>query len=88
MEFPAEYMFKEVPTISEEGQDPVEVTFAAMDQRGIAIGMVGPGGQRADTRALDVTPTASWPAWKSTPTTSPTPCARSARPMRVTASWR
>jgi uncharacterized protein len=43
MEFPAEYMFKGVPNYVEEGQDPVAVTLAAMDEHGIAIGLVGIG---------------------------------------------
>jgi len=43
MEFPAEYMFKGVPNYVEEGQDPVEVTLAAMDAHGIAMGLVGIG---------------------------------------------
>jgi len=44
MAFPAEYMFKQVPNHLEEGQDPVEVTLAAMDRCGVAIGVVGLGG--------------------------------------------
>lgn len=43
MEFPAEYMFKQVPNHVEEGQDPVEVTLAAMDECGVEIGLVGIG---------------------------------------------
>jgi len=43
MEFPAEYMFKGVPNYVEEGQDPVEVTLAAMDAHGVAMGLVGIG---------------------------------------------
>jgi uncharacterized protein len=45
MEFPAEYMFKGVPNYVEEGQDPVEVTLAAMDEHGIATGLVGIGAE-------------------------------------------
>jgi uncharacterized protein len=41
MEFPAEYMFKDVPNHLEQEQDPVEVTLAAMDRHGVAIGLVG-----------------------------------------------
>jgi predicted TIM-barrel fold metal-dependent hydrolase len=51
MEFPAEYMFKDVPNYVEEGQDPIEVTLAAMDRHGIAIGLVGIGAD-VTTRAL------------------------------------
>jgi predicted TIM-barrel fold metal-dependent hydrolase len=43
MEFPAEYMFKQVPNYVEEGQDPVEVTLGEMDRLGVAIGLVGIG---------------------------------------------
>ena len=43
MEFPAEYMFKGVPNYVEEDQDPIEVTLAAMDAHGIAVGLVGIG---------------------------------------------
>jgi predicted TIM-barrel fold metal-dependent hydrolase len=55
MEFPAEYMFKQVPNHLEEGQDPIEVTLAAMDRHGIAIGLVGVGGQTS-VRALKAHP--------------------------------
>jgi predicted TIM-barrel fold metal-dependent hydrolase len=41
MQFPAEYMFKEVPEDLASGDDPVAVTLSAMDRYGIAIGMVG-----------------------------------------------
>jgi uncharacterized protein len=44
MEFPAEYMFKQVPNRLDEGQDPVEVTLGEMDRFGVAIGLVGLGG--------------------------------------------
>jgi predicted TIM-barrel fold metal-dependent hydrolase len=43
MEFPAEYMFKGVPNYVGEDQDPVEVTLAAMDVHGVAVGLVGIG---------------------------------------------
>jgi len=43
MEFPAEYMFKQVPNYVEEGQDPVEVTLGEMDKYGIDVGLVGIG---------------------------------------------
>ena len=51
MEFPAEYMFKGVPNYVGEGQDPVDVTLAAMDQHGVAMGLVGIGAE-VTTRAL------------------------------------
>jgi predicted TIM-barrel fold metal-dependent hydrolase len=52
MEFPAEYMFKQVPNHLDEGKDPVEETLAQMDRHGIAIGLVGIGGDVAK-RALN-----------------------------------
>ncbi len=45
MEFPAEYMFKDVPNHLPEGADPVEVTLGEMDRHGVAIGLVGLGGE-------------------------------------------
>jgi uncharacterized protein len=45
MEFPAEYMFKDVPNRLAEAADPVAVTLGAMDDHGIAIGMVGLGNE-------------------------------------------
>jgi predicted TIM-barrel fold metal-dependent hydrolase len=43
MEFPAEYMFKDVPNRLEDEEDPLEVTLAAMDKNGVEIGLVGLG---------------------------------------------
>ncbi len=43
MEFPAEYMFKDVPNHLEGEEDPLEVTLAAMDKNGVDIGLVGLG---------------------------------------------
>jgi predicted TIM-barrel fold metal-dependent hydrolase len=51
MSFPAEYMFKNVPNLVDEGEDPVAATLAAMDRHGIALGLVGLGGD-ATERAL------------------------------------
>ncbi len=51
MEFPVEYMFKQVPNHLDEGQDPVEVTLNEMDRHGVAIGLIGIGGKVA-ARAL------------------------------------
>jgi predicted TIM-barrel fold metal-dependent hydrolase len=66
MEFPAEYMFKDVPNHLESEQNPVDVTLAAMDRHGVEIGLVGLGnaatpdalGQRPDRFAagLEVDP--------------------------------
>ena len=43
MEFPAQYMFKDVPNHLEDEEDPLEVTLAAMDKNGVEIGLVGLG---------------------------------------------
>jgi uncharacterized protein len=44
MEFPAEYMFKDVPNrLDEDEIDPVAVTLEAMDRCGVAVGLVGLG---------------------------------------------
>ncbi len=51
MDFPVEYMFKQVPNHLDEGQDPVEVTLNEMDRHGVAIGLIGIGGKVA-ARAL------------------------------------
>ena len=51
MEFPVEYIFKQVPNHLDEGQDPVEVTLKEMDRHGVAIGLIGVGGKVA-ARAL------------------------------------
>ena len=51
MQFPAEYMFKQVPNHLDEGDDPIGVTLGEMDRHGIAIGLVGLGGE-ASKRAL------------------------------------
>jgi uncharacterized protein len=52
MEFPAEYMFRNVPNHLPEGADPVEVTLGEMDRCGVAIGMVGNPHDPSATRAL------------------------------------
>ncbi len=52
MEFPAEYMFKQVPNHLPEGADPIEIALQEMDLCGVAIGMIGsPTGEVAQ-RAL------------------------------------
>jgi predicted TIM-barrel fold metal-dependent hydrolase len=51
MEFPAEYMFKQVPNHLEEGADPIEVALGEMDKWNVAIGFVGLGGE-VTVRAL------------------------------------
>ena len=52
MEFPAEYMFKQVPNYLPEGADPLEITLQEMDHCGVAVGMIpSPFGEVAQ-RAL------------------------------------
>ena len=51
MEFPAEYMFKQVPNHLPEGADPVEIALQEMDHCGVAIGLVAAHGETAQ-RAL------------------------------------
>src|SRR5918996_1673857 len=51
MDFPAEYMFKEVPNFLPEGADPIEVTLEEMRVSGVAAGLIGCGGKLAQ-RAL------------------------------------
>jgi len=43
MEFPAEYMFKDVPNQLDDGADAIDITLAGMDRFGIAIGLIGLG---------------------------------------------
>jgi predicted TIM-barrel fold metal-dependent hydrolase len=50
-EFPAGYMFKDVPNRLDEGDDGVEVTVGEMDKWGVEIGMVG-AGTDATVRAM------------------------------------
>jgi predicted TIM-barrel fold metal-dependent hydrolase len=45
MEFPAEYMFKQVPNHLDEGADPIETALAEMDKWNVGIGLVGLGGE-------------------------------------------
>jgi uncharacterized protein len=53
MEFPAEYMFKQVPNYLPEGADPVETCLQEMDHCGVAVGMVGnPDADPVRARAL------------------------------------
>lgn len=50
MEFPAEYMFKQVPNYLPEGADPIEVCLGQMDKFNVAKGLIGATskvGQRA-----------------------------------------
>lgn len=51
MDFPAEYMFKQVPNRLQQGQDAVSVTLSEMDRHGVAIGLIGLGSEAAG-RAL------------------------------------
>ncbi len=51
MEFPAEYMFKDVPNHLPEGADPIDVTLGEMDHCGVAIGLIGTSDEQS-RRAL------------------------------------
>ena len=55
MEFPAEYMFKNVPDVVDPDVDPIDWTIAAMDRWGIEIGKssVGDAGCEAQERYPD-----------------------------------
>src|SRR4051794_31540145 len=48
--FPAEYIFKEVPDENEEGADPIDTTFVAMDKWGIQAGLFGLGDDAREAR--------------------------------------
>ena len=52
MEFPAQYMFKQVPNYLPEGADPIETGLAEMDHCGVAIGMIGNPYSETGQRAL------------------------------------
>jgi predicted TIM-barrel fold metal-dependent hydrolase len=52
-QFPAGYMFKDVPNKLESDADPIEETLAAMDRCGIAIGLVGAHGDVAKQALKD-----------------------------------
>ena len=51
MQFPAEYMFKDVPNRLDDGDDPVAITVGEMDRCGVDVGMIGAYGEFAE-RAL------------------------------------
>jgi predicted TIM-barrel fold metal-dependent hydrolase len=53
MEFPAEYMFKNVPGHLPEGADPIETALAEMDRCGVAMGMIGAHGKLAHRALAD-----------------------------------
>ena len=58
--FPAEYMFKHVPDTAGEDEDPIDVTFAAMDRFGIETGLFGLSpdaleGRRRDPKRVALT---------------------------------
>ena len=56
MEFPAQYMFRDVPDALAKGADPVEITVAEMDYCGVAVGMVGNPYGEVTQRALSEHP--------------------------------
>ena len=56
MEFPVEYIFKEVPNHLPDGADPVETALGEMDHCGVAIGMIGSPYGKLSQRALQEHP--------------------------------
>ncbi len=79
-EFPAGYMFKDVPNKLDEEQDGVAVTIAEMDKWGVDIGHVSASGSEAHEPCVQGPPgPLHRAAPRSTPTTSPARCARSAQ---------
>jgi predicted TIM-barrel fold metal-dependent hydrolase len=52
MEFPVEYIFKDVPSQLPEGRDPIEVALEEMDRCGVAIGMITNPSSKLSRRAL------------------------------------
>jgi predicted TIM-barrel fold metal-dependent hydrolase len=49
-EFPAEYMFKEVPDGAHDDVDPIDETFAEMDKCGVEMGLFGAGDVALEAR--------------------------------------
>ena len=64
MEFPVEYMFKDVPEDVDEDADPVAVVLGEMDHFGIEKAMLGVAFDRSSTPA----PSRSTPTASSAPT--------------------
>ena len=55
MEFPAEYLFRNVANHLPEGADPIAVTIGEMDLCGVALGMINADGEHTE-RALEQHP--------------------------------
>ena len=72
MEFPAEYMFKDVPEKRlRDVDDPIALTLAEMDHWGIEKGLVGwPDPKATGSRPSRHTPIDSFPPLAPTPTTA------------------
>jgi len=66
MEFPAGYMFKDVPNRLDEGRDPVAETIEAMDRNGVAVGLVSLGNESTRS-ALERHPTRFAPSLEVDP---------------------
>jgi len=49
-EFPAEYMFKDVPDGAKDDVDPIDEAFAEMDRCGVDMGLFGAGDMAAEAR--------------------------------------
>ncbi len=87
LEFPAGYMFKDVPKWDAEGMDdPVQILLAELDRHNIRQAIVTPYDGPARARRCASTPTGSSRASTSTPTKAWRRCARSTRPPRSTTS--
>ena len=82
MEFPAEYLFRNVANHLPEGADPIAVTIGEMDLCGVALGMIGADGEHTEPRARTASRPVRRPASRSIPTTSPARFGASARPRR------
>jgi uncharacterized protein len=66
MEFPAGYMFKDLPERAGSADDPVALTLEAMDRCGVAKGMIGIGGEESK-RALAAHPDRFFPSLEVDP---------------------
>ena len=51
--FPAEYMFKDVPSEADDEHDPIVVTFAEMDRFGVECGLFGMSPDAVDAKERD-----------------------------------
>src|ERR1700730_15317996 len=85
-DFPAEYMFKEVPNYLSEGADPIDTALQEMDFRGVAVGMLGNPESALCHGRYATTPDDSCGRTRLTRMTSRAQRARSAKPRSSTTS--